>query len=591
MNVIKTDKKYASEFLTEIPVGIVDKVVCGCGMTTIAIENNTPTIIAVPNVQLITNKQSQYPNSRSSNTIYGLHGSKHRADLLDDYLKHAVVPKIMVTYDSLHKCEHLLTDGWRLIIDEADQLLFMNDLKIQGSSLGDDAVSKVYSIASQHTDKVSFISATHVPLKYLPDFMSDLPYTRIEWHDSIKAQPFLMKRGKPYSALSQELIAPMERSGFVELGGSIVTKVIIFVNSLSAIMTVISDNMLKKRDVGIICSDNVLSITKLEGYNVVSNYSKLPKYTFITSSGFQGIDLYDTEALPVVVSCTGKRYTMLGVEHQLKQAVSRIRNYDNAHVGRYAFIYNQSIFDSSEEELNAELDDIATECQSIAANLNNVTWGKHGNKRYTATMMGDYKKYLTKDADGNLVVNNASLNFDRFFVNEIRKTYTTGFDTASLFDGEVVDKLKPASISKLSKLTYQQAATSIVRLKIDPSNLEQAIPLHTKVVSWYGFVMSMDSYNKFVSQLATIGRILINPSEAAKIVAEKSIDKLTTAVHRAFKVGSRHTRAEAKQDLRKIYSEFGISKSSVYTELLNFLKYEEYQTNKSRMILITSHTK
>jgi len=56
------DCAYAGEdpnFKT-IPAGYINKTVCGCGLTSVAIESDEDTIIAVPNVSLVMNKLTQY---------------------------------------------------------------------------------------------------------------------------------------------------------------------------------------------------------------------------------------------------------------------------------------------------------------------------------------------------------------------------------------------------------------------------------------------------------------------------------------------------------------------------------------------------
>jgi len=53
------------EFMTELPVNcLFDKGKTGCGGTSVAIENQINTIIAMPYVNVIKNKVAQYPNER-----------------------------------------------------------------------------------------------------------------------------------------------------------------------------------------------------------------------------------------------------------------------------------------------------------------------------------------------------------------------------------------------------------------------------------------------------------------------------------------------------------------------------------------------
>ncbi len=50
--VKKYEAEYASEVLSSIPTGYIDKTVCGCGLTTVALENAESVIIAVPSIEL-----------------------------------------------------------------------------------------------------------------------------------------------------------------------------------------------------------------------------------------------------------------------------------------------------------------------------------------------------------------------------------------------------------------------------------------------------------------------------------------------------------------------------------------------------------
>lgn len=45
-----------------IPAGYINKTICGCGLTSVAIESAENCVIAVPNVALVENKVRQYYN-------------------------------------------------------------------------------------------------------------------------------------------------------------------------------------------------------------------------------------------------------------------------------------------------------------------------------------------------------------------------------------------------------------------------------------------------------------------------------------------------------------------------------------------------
>jgi len=99
------DTEYASESMTEIPAGYIDKSICACGMTSVALENNKNVVLAVPTIYLAVNKADQYPNERCSHTVLPVWGDTSTTDI-ENYLEINPIAKIMCTYDSLHKVKH-----------------------------------------------------------------------------------------------------------------------------------------------------------------------------------------------------------------------------------------------------------------------------------------------------------------------------------------------------------------------------------------------------------------------------------------------------------------------------------------------------
>lgn len=94
-----------SQFLTTLPLGILNKKRTGCGATSVALENHENVVVCCPTVQLIKNKVSQYPKERCPYQIFGVIAGVKQDDIRD-YItqcngKQPV--KIMVTYDSFIK--------------------------------------------------------------------------------------------------------------------------------------------------------------------------------------------------------------------------------------------------------------------------------------------------------------------------------------------------------------------------------------------------------------------------------------------------------------------------------------------------------
>ncbi|KAA6313694.1 hypothetical protein EZS27_035573 [termite gut metagenome] len=75
------------ELNNRLPVNcLFNKGITGCGGTTIAIENKIDTIIAMPYVNMIKNKEAQYPNDRCGNELLGIYEGVTDNDILD-YIK------------------------------------------------------------------------------------------------------------------------------------------------------------------------------------------------------------------------------------------------------------------------------------------------------------------------------------------------------------------------------------------------------------------------------------------------------------------------------------------------------------------------
>lgn len=276
------------EDFKEIPIGYIDKTICGCGLTSIALENNLSTIIAVPNIPLVVNKVSQYPNNRYDGEILGVYGSTTKDDI-NQYVERCRLinkpVKIMVCYDSLCKVEYLL-DECRLIIDESDQILKNIGLKIKDKSRDIDVYSYLLDKAEKHKDKVSFISATPIPIEYLPNWIGELEQIKLIFSNTIKVTPMMMKRQYPYKSLQEEIIRPLKNAGNVVIGDREIKKVIVFINSVENILKIVRECQLNPDDVAILCGDSSRNDYKIRGYKRIDRPDNLPRFTFITSSGF-----------------------------------------------------------------------------------------------------------------------------------------------------------------------------------------------------------------------------------------------------------------------------------------------------------------
>ena len=123
---VPANVNYLNEWVGfELPRGIVNKGVTGCGATTLAIEDAHKTIICSPRINLIKNKSRQHKGTLA---VYG----DVRNGEIEDYLRNSPKPKLLATYDSIPRLSRLITDksGWRVVIDEYQYILIDSGFKL-----------------------------------------------------------------------------------------------------------------------------------------------------------------------------------------------------------------------------------------------------------------------------------------------------------------------------------------------------------------------------------------------------------------------------------------------------------------------------
>ena len=568
------------EGFDKVPAGYINKTVCGCGLTSVAIEKGGNTVIAVPNIVLVQNKVEQYPNKRFDGEVLGVYGgiTKDDVDIYISRIGNQPI-KILVTYDSLWKVEHLL-DECHLIIDESDRLLGSIGLKLQDKKNAEDidVITYLFNTAEKYKDTVSFISATPIEVELLPEWVSQIEQIELYWANTVKVVPICMKRQHPFSALKNEIIMPLERDGNVRIGDRMITKVIVFMNSVDRAMKLANECKLDKEQVGMICSDNTRNDYKIRGYKRVEVNSELPKYTFITSSGFQGIDLYDNEAINVVVSNTGKDHQMIDLTTDLRQATSRQRDKNNPNYDRYIYIYNQNAFEQSEEEL---LDIINKSEQEINENcglLNDLI--ENEDTRYQSTFKrfnesDEFRTYSIK-RDKKWVVNQLAFNADKRFILNTRKQYTKGFNIIANFDYEPIVVERPI---------IQDDCTYSVLLDMYKK------VVNGEEVEFDEYQLASENYQLIDAYYKQAGKFSDNPTYVKEMVlnCDDEWKQLRIEIRSSFNTGHRYSRKEVKDILNQLYSNYGLRRKGNFRDLNDFdIKFVEKKVNGSRMLDIES---
>ena len=562
----------------EIPNGYIDKTICGCGLTSIALENNLDTIIAVPTIALVDNKINQYPNERYKGSIFGVKGGISDKDIEKYVYQQRVLKmpiKIMVTYDSLYKLESLF-DTCKLVIDESDQLLKATKLKITTKNKDIDVITYLFNICEKYKDKVSFISATPIPLNYMPKWISKIPQYKFEFSNTIKITPITMKRTYPFVALKDEIIRPMESKGSVLIGDRKIDKCIIFINSVENIIKIIKDCNLNKEDVAILCSDTTRNDYKIRGYNRIDKPNNLPKYTFITSSGFEGIDLLDDTAINIVVSNTTKDCQMINLLTDLKQATSRQRNKHNPNYNRFIYIYNQNAFSKSEDELIGIIENTRKEIIENCSLLDDLRLNKDDRYLSTATRFLESKTFvnytLPNKNNNGFIINDNAFNADKYFILETRKQFTKGFDVIGAFEVKPIEIEAPRNKSIYSYSALLDKYKNMIKgdNSLSFTKDEMVTENYILIDTYY------KQYNGFTN----------NSSYAKKMIKVYNDDwkRLTYEIINIFPKGI-YVKKEVKDKLNQLYNKYGIKRKAKITDLSNDFNLNIKETQRRVQII------
>lgn len=579
------DSYYCVDFMSEIPTGIVSKQICGCGMTTVALENNKPTVVCVPNTEVILNKVGQYPNDRRKESVFGVYaGVDVKAKLLV-YLDSATVPKIMVTYDSFYKLMPYVDDSWTFIVDEFSDLLDVYNYR-------DKAVRRLLKDIKNYTN-VSYVSATPIKPEYYPDELVGLPYTEIEWQDIVRCQVIRKPTDQPYKAaaciIAKYIMAGKE--GVPMPNGYNSKAALFFVNSVTAIKQLITKTKLQPNQVRIICADTEQNRKKLgRAYKIKTALDPEPLITFTTSKAFKGSDYYSDSGVVYIVSNTHNLNTLVSIDTDAVQISGRIRTLTNPFRHVIFHIYNTDPSLLCAEEFEALVDKKIKTTDALLSGFSRLVTCEE--------KAGYINLYKTQDEEAKdnhyvMVDDNDTPIFNRYMIKNDRRRWETshnvyvegsairqaylqaGFDVPS---GEHIPSTKFSQefLDYLSTMDYKEKCTELIEKKEEVQ----------------------DYFAKFAPDILEAHELLgakkmralgLNPTRIRKAVEDarpETQQELQAVVYQNFTKGSQYTLKEAKTKLQGIYDSLGISSKAKATDLSRWFVTTQKNIKNTLYILL-----
>lgn len=428
---VPTDVNYLDKWAGfELPRGIVNKGITGCGATTLAIEDEHKTIICSPRINLIKNKCQQHKGTLA---VYG----DVRNGEIEDYLRNSPKPKILATYDSVPRLNALIKDklDWRVVVDEYQYILIDSGFKSETE------------IALLETLKgfpyVTYLSATPIADKYMlqMDWFKDMPYTVLEWSNVEKR---FVKRVQSKNPINNaiEIVRNYQKGIYPSIlvnGEKIESKeCVIFLNSVTNIANIIKQTELQSDEANIIVAfneENNLLIKKLGGDFGIGSIplkgEQHKKFTFCTSTAFAGCDFYSTCASTFVISDNKKAYTSIDIATELAQIAGRQRLECNPFRNTTTFIYNVDVGESRDDSYKATLEKKLQDSNEYAK-LNNSLTGK--NREFaikgiqTCQKLNKYSEHYVcyNEATNRFCVNNMAYFNDCFSYDVQKENYLDG---------------------------------------------------------------------------------------------------------------------------------------------------------------------
>lgn len=563
----------------ELPKGILNKGIPGCGATTLAIEDDNKTIICSPRNELLINKHVQYPKTTKL-VIGGVNETE-----IKQYIDSTEIPKILVSYDSLYKLIGCIRDksGWRVVVDEFQCLLSDSSFKSETELKFLDELKEF--------PYVTFMSATPILDKYLEkiDYFKDMDYTELEWEDKEKIELLRHKTPKPIDAaiaIVRKYQSGNYPSCIIDSEVIYSKECVIFLNSVNNIINIIKQTGIPPEEVNIIVGNNEENdkqIAKLgKGYkrgSIPLKNEPHKKFTFCTSTAYAGCDFYSTNATSFVISDCKRINTTVDISTDLVQIAGRQRLACNPFRKYLVFIYNTGTNDISEEEFYKMLEEKRNLTKKDITDLNGIKDCQLKQLRIKKELQTQrmlkysdtYTMYDEKEDKfvfNNLAYINEIYNYDLqkyAYENGIiikKQLEDSGFDTSTnqvytVFEEHLKQTIVKQSFADRMKHYCEYKAKGNLQYDFVALSIEME---HPEIKYYYDFLGG--------ARIKALGYKECNLKNEISFLSTQS--KIKYELEKRFKSGNRIITSDLQSVLQGIYTKYSVKKPPVATDIKNY---------------------
>jgi protein-arginine kinase activator protein McsA len=335
---------------------IFDKGKVGAGGTSLAISSKHPYVIAVPFVSLIYNKMDQHPH------LFGVYAGISNADICD-YIESTKTPIIMTTYDSIERVINAIkgvssVKKFKLLIDEYHLLFTQYAFR----STAIRAVLENYNIFKEFC----FMTATVLDNEFILDELKHVQIVEAVWPDTTAVKVHSLRVKSNINGAILKLINAF-------LVGEATGNVYIFLNSVATIDAIVKkEPRLTEENCNLVYSQNnrtKLRIPRGQLPSVLNGPVKPKKINILTSTAFEGSDIYDREGKIVIVSDGTKTNTLVDISTSFQQIAGRVRN--SRYMRSITHIYSKTRYsDVTLKEHVGAIDEEVAKSTKIVEELN-----------------------------------------------------------------------------------------------------------------------------------------------------------------------------------------------------------------------------
>ena len=563
----------------ELPNGILNKEIPGCGATTVALTDEHKTIICSPRNELLKNKHEQYPD-----TLLVIGGVDTKE--IEAYLQTAELPKILVSYDSVYKligCIKYKSD-WRVVVDEFQCLLADSSFKSE--------IELHFLDNSRSFPYVTFLSATPILDKYLEqiDYFKDMNYYQLDWEEKDIVRVYRERTKNPINA-ALEIVRYYQNGNYPSVyvnGERIYSKeCVIFLNSVNNIVNIIKQTELKPEEVNIIVGnsdDNDRQIARIgEGFKrgrIPLKGETHKKFTFCTSTAYAGCDFYSTNAATFVISDCNRPNTAVDIATELVQIAGRQRLACNPFRQFLTFVYNVNAEEVEQETFNEHL------CRKVNVTLDEIRDNNNAGEALRAKRIKDFRripdnvKYqdsytMYDEQKGEFVFNRLA------YVNE---QYCFDVQKFNYQNGVIVKKLLQDSSFDVSEnqtyAVYQEQLKHLIKKEPFVDRMQAYCEYRAKQGLIVNLAMSTleSKYPELRYYYEALGadRIKALNYKEKKLLNEihimKTKNKIRHELHGIIHIGDRILTTDIQQTLHDVYDRLGIDKSPKAADLNEFFE-------------------